>query len=114
MMEIMIFSTNVPKFGQFGAWMQLKRRANSSAAKLSVTAFRPFHRMDKNETMPIFGDVVWRECAVDQDQTEEFSSGMVDVVLGADTCPRIRFHGEGAEGGDLRVMVQFHEIEAAA
>ena len=114
-MEIMIFSTRVPQGGQFGAWLPLKRRANGSAAKLSVTAFRP-HRIDKPEIVPICGEIEWRSCALDQaDRNKGFSSGMVDVFLGADTpCPRIRFHGVGPDGGDLRVMVQFRNIAAAA
>jgi len=115
MMEIMLFSTHVPQGGQFGAWLPLKRQANGSAAKLSVTAFRPY-RIDWQKAVPIFGDIEWRERTLDQaDKTEVFTSGMVDVLLGADTpCPRIRFHGEGLVGGDLRVLVQFHDIDAAA
>jgi hypothetical protein len=112
-MEIMIFSTRVPQEGQIGAWLPLKRRANGSPSKLSVTAFRPYN-VEQRGIQPISGEIEWI-CGLDQtDRNERFSSGTVDVVLGADTpCLRIRFRGEGPDGGNLRVMVQFNDIDAA-
>jgi hypothetical protein len=113
MMEIRIFSTRVPPKGQIGPWLPLTRRAIGGAVTLAVTAFRPY-RIDWQEAGSICGEIEWRGGALDPvNRIEWFDSGLVDVVLGADSpCPRIRFYGEGADGADLRVLVQFHSIEA--
>jgi len=111
-MEVQMFLTHVPEQGRFGPWMSLDRQGHSAAA-LSVTAFRP-DRTDRKELLPIWGEIEWRETRLDRTgRVERFNGGMVDVVLPSDTPPpRIRFKGEGATGGDLRVVLQFRDIAA--
>jgi len=111
-MEVQMFLTHVPQQGQFGPWMSLDRHGHHATA-LSVTAFRP-DRTDRKELLPIWGEIEWRETSLDQARLKRFNGGMVDVVLPSDTPPpRIRFKGEGAAGGDLRVVLQFRDIATA-
>lgn len=113
-MEVLMFSTHVPQQGRFGPWLPLQRRRGHGATKLSVTAFRP-GRIGKKEIAPICGEIEWRERFVDADRNKTFNSGMVDILLQLNApIPRIRFHGEGADGADLRVVVQFRDLDAAA
>ena len=114
-MEVLMFSTRVPQQGRLGPWLPLQRRRGYGATKLSVTAFRP-GRIDKKEIAPIRGEIEWREHLPDDaDRNKIFSCGMVDIQLQLNApTPRIRFHGEGTDGADLRVVVQFRDLDAAA
>ena len=114
-MEVLMFSTHVPQQGRLGPWLPLQRRRGNGATKLSVTAFRP-GRIGKKEIAPIRGEIEWRErFADDADRNKIFNCGMVDILLQLNApIPRVRFHGEGTDGADLRVVVQFRDLDDAA
>jgi len=102
-MEVLMFLTHVPQAGQFGPWVSIERRHQRTSAKLSITAFRP-GAIGSAEASPIRGEIESGEC---------FSGGMIDMQLRANApTPRIRFQGNGADGADLRVVVQFRDVAA--
>jgi len=112
-MEVLMFLTHVPQRGQIGPWVTIERKHERTSAKLSITAFRP-GMADPIEVTPIFGEVELGGCATNgASKVGRFSDGMVDMQLQPnEPTPRIRFHGEGAAGADLRVVVQFRDVTA--
>ncbi len=110
-MEVQMFLTQIPKEGQLGPWISICRAHKSCASSIRVTAFHT-DGADRRETQPIWGELKWLDRPGDRDnRAERFNNGMMEVVLLPNApAPQLRFDGEGALGGHLRILIQIRDL----
>jgi len=112
-MEVQMFVTQIPKQGQLGPWISIARAHKSCASSIRVTAFHT-GGADRMENHPIWGELEWLDQPGDRsNHARRFNNGMMEVVLFPNApAPQLRFDGEGALGGSLRILIQIKDLAA--